>query len=217
MLEHELTDEQTGIYDSYSEAYAVIHTAMEASNMTQDGKALNTNSRSAAISTFEGNKQRFFNHLLTSMKCPSLIRSIEHDLERDHAPVIQIVSTSEALLNRRLEQIPSDEWNDLGIDITPREYVMDYLSHAFPVQLFEVYEDKKGITHSRSVYDSDDKPVLNQEAVAMRDALIEQLACLPAVPAALDQIIHHFSHEAIAEVTGRGTRLILEDGALKVQ
>ena len=78
------------------------------------------------MSTFEGNMQRFFNHLLMAMKCPSLIRTIKHDLENDHAPVIQIVSTSEALLNRRLEQIPSSKWHDLSIDVTPREYVMDY-------------------------------------------------------------------------------------------
>ena len=34
--------------------------------------------------------------------------------------------------------------------------------------------------------------------------------------AALDQIIHHFGHKAVAEVTGRSLRLIREDGILKV-
>jgi len=31
------------------------------------------------------------------------------------------VSTNEALLERRLAEIPTSEWADLSIDITPRE------------------------------------------------------------------------------------------------
>ena len=50
---------------------------------------------------------------------------------------MQIVSTNEALLDRRLAEIPTSEWGDLSIDITPREYVLDYLSHSFPTQLFD--------------------------------------------------------------------------------
>ena len=50
------------------------------------------------------------------------------------------------------------------------------LSHAFPVQLFELYQDEKHNTLSRPVYDAGNNPVLNQEAVEMRDALIAQLA-----------------------------------------
>ena len=51
-------------------------------------------------------------------------------------------------------------------------------------------------------------PVLCQEAVARRDALIEKLAALPPVPSALDQIVQHFGHEAVAEVTGRSRRVL---------
>ena len=45
------------------------------------------------------------------------------DLEAGHAAVIQIVSTGEALMERRLAEIPTEEWNDVRVDITPREYV----------------------------------------------------------------------------------------------
>ena len=68
-------------------------------------------------------EQRFFGHLLTSMKTPTLIRSITSDLEAGHAAVIQIVSTGEALMERRLAELPTEEWNDVRVDITPREYV----------------------------------------------------------------------------------------------
>lgn len=49
------------------------------------------------------------------------IRSIEADLEAGHAAVIQIVSTGEALMERRLSEIPTEEWNDISVDVTPRE------------------------------------------------------------------------------------------------
>ena len=78
------------------------------------------------------------------MKCPTLIAAITRDLEDGHACVLQIVSTNEALLDRRLAEIPTSEWGDLTIDITPREYVLDYLSHSFPTQLFELYSDDEG-------------------------------------------------------------------------
>ena len=58
------------------------------------------------------------------MKTPTLIRSVTSDLAAGHAAVIQIVSTGEALMERRLAEIPTEEWNDLTVDITPREYVL---------------------------------------------------------------------------------------------
>lgn len=127
LVEHQLTDEQRGIYDAYAGAFAVIHNnldaAMQAANITGSDGTLNKQAKSAARSAFESAKQRFFGHLLTSMKTPTLIRSIEGDLDAGHAAVIQIVSTGEALMERRLAEIPTEEWNDVRVDITPREYM----------------------------------------------------------------------------------------------
>jgi hypothetical protein len=78
-----------------------LNEALKAANITgEGGNTYNRNARAAARSAFESNKQRFFNHLLTAMKCPTLIASIERDLEAGHACVLQIVSTNEALLDR---------------------------------------------------------------------------------------------------------------------
>jgi hypothetical protein len=68
------------------------------------------------------------------MKTPTLIAAVERDLALGHAAVIQIVSTGEALMERRLAAIPTEEWGDVQVDITPREYVLDYLAHGFPTQ-----------------------------------------------------------------------------------
>ena len=212
ILEHPLTPEQRRIYDAYAGAFKIIHRnieeALKATGIVDGEDTLNRNAKAAALSAFEGAKQRFFGHLLTAMKCPSLIRAIEADLASGRSSVIQLVSTGEALMERRIAEIPASEWDDLSVDLTPRETVIEFLAHAFPVQLQEPFTDESGNLFSRPVFDGDGNPVLCQEAVARRDALIEKLAALPPVPSALDQIVQHFGHEAVAEVTGRSRRVL---------
>jgi predicted RNA methylase len=211
LVEHKLTDEQRRIYDAYAGAFAIIHNnldaAMEAANITGAEGTLNRQAKSVARSAFESAKQRFFGHLLTSMKTPTLIASIDRDLQAGHAAVVQIVSTGEALMERRLAEIPTEEWNDVRVDITPREYVLDYLAHSFPVQLYEPFTDSEGNLSSRPVY-REGQPVESREAVRRRDNLIEHLASLPPVPGALDQIVQRFGVDVVAEVTGRSRRII---------
>ncbi len=220
MVEHQLSDEQRRIYDAYAGAFAIIHNnldaAMQATNITGSEGTLNRQAKSAARSAFESAKQRFFNHLITAMKSPSLIRSIEADLAAGHAAVIQIVSTGEALMERRLAEIPTEDWNDVQVDITPREYVLDYLAHSFPVQLYEPFTDSEGNLCSRPVF-RDGQPVESREAVARRDRLIEKLASLPPVPGALDQIVQRFGTEMVAEVTGRSRRIVRKGDRLAVE
>ena len=220
LVEHALTDEQRRIYDAYAGAFAIIHNnldaAMEAANITGETGTLNRQAKAAARSAFESAKQRFFGHLLTSMKTPTLIRSIERDLAEGHAAVVQIVSTGEALMERRLAEIPTEEWNDVRIDITPREYVLDYLAHSFPVQLYEPFTESEGNLSSRPVF-RDGQPVESREAVARRDELIERLASFPPVPGALDQIVQRFGTEIVAEVTGRSRRIVRTGDRLVVE
>jgi len=220
LVEHALTSEQTRIYDAYAGAFQVIHhnldQALEASGVTGTGpdggaKTLNAQAKSAARSAFESSKQRFFNHLITAMKTPTLIRSAEADLAAGHACVVQIVSTGEALMERRIADIPAEEWSDVQVDITPREYVLDYLAHAFPVQLYEPYTDGEGNLASRPVT-RDGQPVLCRDAVERRDRMIERLASLPPVQGALDQIVQRFGTDQVAEVTGRSRRIVRKRG-----
>ncbi|MBR0735149.1 strawberry notch family protein [Bradyrhizobium japonicum] len=220
LVEHQLTPEQVRIYDAYADAFSIIHNnldaAMRAANITGETGTLNGQAKSAARSAFESAKQRFFGHLLTSMKTPSLIQSIDRDLDAGHAAVIQIVSTGEALMERRLAEIPTEDWGDVQVDITPREYVLDYLAHSFPVQLYEPFTDSEGNLCSRPVY-RDGQPVESREAVARRGRLIEKLASLPPVPGALDQIVQRFGTDMVAEVTGRSRRIIRKGDRLIVE
>ena len=110
-------------------------------------------------------------------------------------------------MERRLAEIPTEEWGDVQVDITPREYVLDYLAHSFPTQLYEPFTDGEGNLSSRPVY-RDGQPVQCREAVARRDRLIEKLASLPPVQGALDQIVQRFGTDMVAEVTGRSRRIV---------
>ncbi|MEZ2129768.1 MULTISPECIES: strawberry notch-like NTP hydrolase domain-containing protein [unclassified Sinorhizobium] len=220
LLEHELTEEQIRIYDSYAEAFQVIHNhldaAMEASGITGKSGTLNKNAKAAARSAFESSKQRFFNHLLTSMKTPALIKATAADLNEGHAVIVQLVSTGAALTERRLAQIPTEEWDDLQVDVTPREYVVDYLMHSFPVQLFEEFSDAEGNLSSRPVHDADGNPVICREAERRRDELVETLGSLPAIPTALDQIVQHFGTSQVAEITGRSRRIVRREDSSSI-
>jgi len=220
LVEHQLSPEQIRIYDAYAGAFSIIHNnldaAMQATNVTGETGTLNAQAKSAARSAFESAKQRFFNHLITAMKTPSLIASVDRDLADGHAAVIQIVSTGEALMERRLADIPTEDWNDVQVDITPREYVLDYLAHSFPVQLYEPFTDSEGNLSSRPIY-RDGQPVESREAVARRDRLIEKLTSLPPVPGALDQIVQRFGTDIVAEVTGRSRRIVRKGDRLRVE
>jgi hypothetical protein len=212
LVEHQLTPEQVRIYDAYAGAFQVIHNnldaALEAANVTSSEGTLNAQAKSAARSAFESAKQRFFNHLITAMKTPTLIAAIEQGLADGHAAVVQIVSTGEALLSRRLADIDPGDWNDVQVDITPREYVLDYLLHSFPTQLHESFTDGDGNLASRPAYDEEGNVVQCREAIERRDRLIEQLASMEPVQGALDQIVQRFGTDMVAEVTGRSRRIV---------
>ncbi len=215
MVEHRLTPGQVAIYDAYAAAFQVIHAnltaALEAANVTGAGGTLNRAAKAAARSAFEGAKQRFFNHLISAMKTPTVLKSIERDLAAGHAVVVQLVSTGEALMERRLSDIPTEEWGDLSIDVTPRELVLEYLAHSFPTQLHEPFTDADGTLSSRPVW-RDGQPVPCREAVERRDRMIERLASLEPVPGALDQIVQRFGAAMVAEVTGRSRRIVRKTG-----
>ena len=220
LVEHPLSPEQIRIYDAYAGAFQIIHNnltaALEAANITGEGGTLNSQAKSAARSAFESAKQRFFNHLITAMKTPTLIAAVDRDLDAGHAAVIQIVSTGEALMERRLAAIPTEEWGDVQVDITPREYVLDYLAHSFPTQLYEPFTDSEGNLSSRPVF-RDGQPVQCRDAIERRDRLIEKLAALPPVQGALDQIVQRFGTDLVAEVTGRSRRIVRHADVLRVE
>ena len=225
ILEHALTPDQVGLYDTCAKAFRVIHqnlqAALEATGITaSEGEGASKAAgaaRSAAASAFESTKQRFFNHLLQGLKAPAVIEEIRKDIAEGWVPVVQIVSTGAALLKRRLESLDPDEDLVEGT-LTPLEYVVGYLERAFPVAQQVLVEQEDGSVLSQPLRDKDGRVVISREAKALRDAALEEIMLLAPVPSALDQIVWAFGSEDVAEVTGRSQRPVRDDaGRLRIE
>ncbi len=120
------------------------------------------------------------------------------------------------MLDRRLAGLSADERAHLDIELSPREYMIDYLKSAFPTRMMRVFKGTDDKLHSEPMIDEEGSPVLSQVALKAREELIEQLCAMPAIPGALDELIRHFGTDAVAEVTGR-TRRIVIDGSGRQQ
>src|SRR3546814_6536032 len=122
------------------------------------------------------------------------------------------------MLDRRLADLSDEKRETLEIDLSPREYVIDYLAKSFPVRLMAVCTYENGNPLSEPMSDEQGAPVLCRSALAARDRMIEQLCALPPIATALDAIIERFGIDQVAEVTGRTRRLIVgRDGRQKLQ
>ena len=216
ILEHRLAVDQIAVYDAYADAWAIIHAnlraALDATRVTDSFSkdTYNSGAKAAALSIFESTKQRFFGQLLIGMKLPSLIPAMREDLARGDSVVVQLVTTSEAMLNRALAGLGAEERANLDIELSPREFLMDYLMAAFPVRQMKTFADDTGKTRSEPMCDEEGRPVLSQEALQMRDDMVEGIGALPIVGSALDHIIGHFGTHAVAEVTGRSRRIVVD-------
>ena len=185
ILEHQLSVEQIADFDAYADAWSVVHQNMEealsaAGVIDQvDGRTLNGQALSAARSRFESSKQRFFGQLLLSMKLPTLLPAIARALEAEQSVVVQLVSTSEALLDRRLAELDPADRAELSVDLSPKELLLDYLNSAFPTRAMESYWDDEGYERSRPMSDGNGHPVHSQEALRIKADLIELLGAFP--------------------------------------
>jgi len=220
-LEHPLSPDDVAIWDAWADAFQVIHAnlgaALQAVGVVDaEGKVASGAVLSALRSAFESAKLRFFGHLLAGLKSPTLVGAIRRDLGAGRSAVVQIVSTNEAVLARRLADIPPEEWSNLAIDLTPKEYVLDYLRGAFPTALMEAVEGEGGEVTLLPVM-QDGRPVHSQGALRLRDETIAGLASLPAVPGVLDALLEGFGTGAVAEITGRSRRVVLRDGRRVVE
>ena len=218
ILRHDLTPEQIAVYDTYCEAWTIIHQNLEAAlELTGivdglENKTLNSGAKAAARSRFEGTKQRFFGQVLLSLKLPSIYPAIDEHLGEGDSVVVQLVSTAESILNRRLNELEPEEREEIEILADCKEYVVDYLTRAFPTRQMEEYTDELGDVRSRPMWDEAGNPVHNPQAEAARADLIEHICAMPPIPTALDALLEHYGVTAVAEVTGRSKRLV-RDGS----
>lgn len=207
-LQHTLTPVQTKIYNTTSKAWQVVLQNTEKALEITGTNKVKGQAKSAAISQFYSAMQNFYNQVLTSMSMPSVIESMKKELAAGHSCVLQIVNTNEAEQERQLAKIKEEDGDLDDLDITPRGALLGYLEKSFPVQVHEEYTDDNGNTYTRPVFDSHGNPVLDRQAVAMRDALIEQINEMSIPDGPLDMLFDAFGTENVAEVTGRKRRVV---------
>jgi len=218
-LEHNLTDLQKDIYDELAGAWSIVLDNVQASLKITGGEK-NSSGKSAAYSQFWGAHQRFFNQIITAMKTPSVIDDIERQLEAGNAVVVQLVNTNEAAQKRLIADAAKDGKSLESLDFTPRQMLIDYVRNGFPVVAYEDVMGADGNVTAVVVRDSEGATVFDQDAIAMRDQLLETLENIRVPENPLDAIINRFGTDKVAEVTGRSTRYVQErdaDGFIKVK
>lgn len=212
-LEHKLTPDQRATYDKLAEGWQTVlrnfEKALEVTGATEEGKARRGDrAKGAAMSAFWGAHQRFFNQIITSMQMPSVLRAVEADIKAGRQAVLQLVNTMEAAQGRAIEKA-RDRGEDLeNLDMTPRDQLMQLIEKSFPVQQMEEYADDKGNIRTRPAVDSNGSPVLNKQAVAMRERLLDEIGSIRVPDGPLEILLNHFGTDKVAEVTGRGQRVV---------
>ncbi len=206
-LQHKLTPDQKYMYNTMSEGWQVVLQNFDKA-MQITGSAKSSQVKRARGQIY-GSMQQFYNQVLSSMSMPSVISDIEKELAAGHSCVIQIVNTNEAAQDRAVSESKERGDTDLeNLDITPRQLITGYVQNAFPVQQYENYIDEKGNEQSRPVVDSKGTPVLNKQAVAMREELLAKINDISIPEGPLDMLINHFGAENVAEITGRSSRVV---------
>lgn len=226
-LTHVLSPEQREMYDLIARAMQIIlqnfDQALEltASVTKEDGtQGVDQKAKAKAHSAFWGAHQRIFNQLVTSLGMPTVLDDVERELEAGNACVLQLVNTNEAAMERqlaKLEDLSSDSLED--VDITPREMIMQLVEHCFPVRQLEQYFDHDSQKMKlRPAVDSDGKPIDNPEAVAMREQLLTDLGAVRVPDGPLEMLLNRFGADHVAEVTGRGRRVVRKnvDGEMRL-
>ena len=213
VLHHSLTTEQRAVYDEYAAAFQLVRgqlaAALEAAHAPPAAQR-------QAWSEFERLKQRVFGNLLTASKCPAVTDAVERDLKNGRSAIVQIVSTDEAVTRRWAEKTGDTAGTALASGLSLSQFLIDYLDGSFPTATHEVVCER-GKLRSRLVVDVDGNVVPCRSAVEKRDELRPVLATLPAIAPALDQLLHHFGHDKVAEITGRQKRIVRVGDHLELQ
>jgi predicted RNA methylase len=211
---HELTPDQADGYDKMSEAWNKVFQNIGAALELTEGDG---HAKGRALSQFWSANQRFWNQVITAMQVPTMISQIETDLKEGRSVLVQLTSTNEAATNRAIESKDKDADLD-EIDTSPRYILMDFLERSFPTQMYEEYMDENGNTRKRPVLDSEGNPVHDPDALAMKEALLDELGALQVADrGAIDMLIDHFGEEMVSEITGRSKRIIRKSGKSEMQ
>ena len=203
-IEHKMDFNQTDIYNKVADMWRETFMALESVNRTNETPG-------NQLQAFWGKHQDFFNRILTSIAMPTLIPYIQAQKDAGNAVVLQITSTNQATLDRKMADRKEGETLE-DVELSSKEILENFLREKFPVQAYQTVADENGNETQEMMTDEETgEPVLDREAVARRDELLAKLFDLEVPEGALDQIIQHFGDSQVAEVTSRKERVVVDD------
>lgn len=212
---NKLTEQQREIYDCAARAWQhVLQNINAAIEVSGGGKR----ARSAAMTKFWGEHQRFFNQLITAFNVPACIDEATRALNAGESVVISLVSTGEARTRDQVAKaVAAGDETLEDLDFSCREVISQMVDRGFPTVLYQDVEDPvTGRITQEVVTDANGNPVQCRAALQMKEELLTGLSTLKLPENPLDQIINHFGEEAVAELTGRTRRLIRDKLTNKV-
>lgn len=231
------------MHDMYEKAADIWGTVMR---KLEDESKEGTYTRKEATrfrTGYWGGHQRFFKGLINSFKTPHLIETVERTLAENKKVVIALDSTNEgAMAGKAAEAIKNDEELD-SIDFSNKDALIGLIHTFWPTQLhtpqFNPLTNKDdemvpvwdAVTHDgrtvqyvgasvptgQNAQFASATPVEDPEKAAHKQELID-LANEIRIPGnMLDNLILHFGHNNIAEISGRKKRLIRDsDGKMQI-
>lgn len=211
-MEHVTTPHQKEMYDAAAKLWQMLFQNMEKALAETDSGG---RERAFARSAFYGAQQRFFKALITAFKIPTMLKDIEKVIDAGGQAVISLIGTGEMLTEKVVNEALAEGADINDLDFTPKQSLINYLNTAFPVQQFEEVdeegEDGRVHTVRRPVKDENGNPVLNAEAVEMRNKAIDLLGQIKIPMNPLDQLLIGLDKKypgQVAELTGRKKRLV---------
>lgn len=212
-LTHNLDEAQVETYNIAAKAWqTVIQNFNEALKVT--GGNLNSKAKSNAAQRIWNSEQQFFEQLTTSMMTPALIEDARRQLEDGKSIVVQLTRTNEAQAERETAKAKKNDDGTLDLnetDFSCKGILEELVKNCFPVQEYEESFDESGNRISVAVVDSQNNPVLNAEAVRMRDKLLAQIGQLALPDAPIDMIYRGLGDDVVTENTGRKKRFGLDE------
>lgn len=240
-LECFLSDVQKQQYDGAAEGWQAVMKKIDEVTEKLGGKR-------SGKSQFWSAEQRFFNQILTCFATNGVIKSIDDDLAAGRAPVIQLVNTMKASMDRAMQSREEDVELD-ELDVGPKEILLNFLDQSFPIHRLEEYvpdpinaPDRTAVRPARTAAKAGPKGatygvhtyppgtpiprelldemlkagedieggelIVDPEALAERERLKAAAEDLKIPESPLDQIIHKFGADQVAEITGRDQRFV---------
>lgn len=204
---HELTDAQRSMYNAGAQLWQVVQKQINSAMGTTNAPA---QSRAMASSQFWSSHQRFFNTLTTAFKIPTVIKEAERALAEGHSVIVDLNMTGEAQAERTIRRGQAEGADLEDLDFSPKDSIGQMVMNIFPINQYEDATDPDtGRTIKVLVVDGDGNPIVSQAALAARTALMDKLDIVNLPDNPLDQIINHFGPSAVAEITGRKRRLVV--------